>query len=94
MANLMLRRLGHVVLALARMLDVVACTLWLCPLYLIGLASRPTGTAMISSYVGAAELGGMPWAIRAARIIDYIAKCLGDKPRHCYRSYLIHRIDV
>lgn len=78
--------------ALARSLDIFVCTwFWLAPLYVFGLADRPSGRQMISCYVGNAAMNGMRWAIRAAAIIDWLACKVGDKPNHCSRSYLRYK---
>lgn len=80
-------RLRGVFWAWLRVADIVLCTLWLSPLYLIGLADRPTGTQMISVYVGKAALNKVPWGLRAAAVIDRAAEWLGDQPHHCIRAY-------
>lgn len=78
-------------LALLRALDILACTLWLAPLYLLGLADKPSGRQMISSYIGKAAANGHRWAIRAAMVIDWCAVRLGDRPAHCWRAYQHYR---
>lgn len=85
------KRLGQALWAVLIALDILACALWLAPLYVLGLASRPTGRQMISSYVGGAAASGMRWAKIAARLIDRLAQLLGDDPRHCERSFLKYR---
>lgn len=45
-------------LALLKAIDILACAVWLGVLYPFGLAARPTGRQMISSYVGEAAAGG------------------------------------
>lgn len=77
--------------ALLIALDILACTLWLGILYPLRLADKPTGRELISSYVGAAVLGGMTWAKWAAWVIDHLAMLLGDGPYHCVRTYLRHK---
>lgn len=47
-------RLGTAVMALLKAIDILACTIWLAPLYVVGLADKPTGRRMISSYIGEA----------------------------------------
>lgn len=69
-------------------LDVVLCTFWLAPLYVFGLAGRPTGRQLISSYVGEAQHNGMKWARIPAAVIDFGAELLGDGPDHCYRTFV------
>lgn len=66
----MIRRFGHVLRALLIVLDIIACFLWLAPLYLMGLASRPTGRQLISAYTGRAAINGNAWALRLEKIID------------------------
>ncbi len=83
-----LTRCGHCILPLLRAIDILACTVWLSLLYPFGLADRPTGRQLISGYVGKAAFHGAPWAIHAARILDWGALKLGDGPDHCLRAYL------
>lgn len=66
----LLIRLGHVLRALLILFDIVLCFCWLAPLYLVGLADRPTGRQLISAYVGRAMLNGHRWARIAAAVID------------------------
>jgi len=90
----MLVRLGHCALALLRALDLLVCTIWLCLLYPFGVADKPTGRELISSYVGRAASNGMAWGLRAAAVIDWCAVKLGDRPDHCLRAYLFYsRLD-
>lgn len=90
----MFARLGHCTLAMLRVLDLLACTSWLCLLYPLGLADRPTGRELISSYVGRGAFNGHRWAIRWAGLIDRAASWLGDGPDHCLRAYLFYsRLD-
>lgn len=74
-------------LALARARDIDWCTNWLAPLHLVGLADRPSGRQMISSYVGKAAANGHRWARIAAFLIDMGAVALGDTPEHCERAW-------
>lgn len=83
----MVRRFGEALLALLRALDILLCALWLCPLYIVGLADRPTGRLMISTYVGKALANGHRWAVWAAWAIDHLAMMVGDQPNHCARSW-------
>lgn len=87
----MLDRLAHCALALLRAVDVLACAVWLSSLYPFGLAGRPTGRETISAYVGSAAANRMPWGLRMARIIDWLAQRLGEAPGHCQRAYLFYR---
>ena len=66
----MLKRLKDVLFTWAIVLDIIACTLWLSPLYLVKLADRPTGRQVISAYVGAAAINGMKWALFAEKLIN------------------------
>lgn len=84
-------RFAIALLALLRALDILACTLWLAPLYLVGLADRPSGRQMISSYVGKAAANEHRWGRWTAAIIDQMAIWLGDQPDHCRRAYLHYR---
>ena len=77
------------------MLDIVICFFWLAPLYLVGLADKPTGRQLISGYVGKAAYNKHKWGIRAAKVIDWMAEKLGDGPDHCYRAYIFYKpIDI
>lgn len=87
----MIARLGTSIMALLKALDILACTIWLAPLYVFGLADRPSGRQMISSYVGLAASNGHRWAKRAAAVIDWAFELMGDKPDHCRRAYLHYR---
>lgn len=80
-----LRRIGHVVHGLLIVIDIAVCFVWLAPLYLVGLAGRPTGRQMISSYVGRALINGHRWARVAARVIDAVmgkSHCLAMANRY------------
>ena len=77
--------------ALGRSLTILACTLVYGPLFVIGLASRPTGRRMLSSYVGEAEANGHRWASLIAAAIDHVAEMFGGRPDHCRRAYLHYR---
>ena len=39
----MIARLGTAALALLIAIDVMLCTIWLAPLYVVGLADKPSG---------------------------------------------------
>lgn len=78
-------------LAMLKALDILACTIWLGPLYIIGLADKPTGRRMISSYVGMAVSYRRRWAYVAAAVIDWCAERFGDRPGHCHRAWLHYR---
>ncbi|MBB5985939.1 hypothetical protein [Sphingobium lignivorans] len=68
----MIRRIGHVMIAALIVLDIIACFVWLAPLYLLGLASRPNGRQLISAYTGRAAINGHRWALRLERVIDRV----------------------
>ena len=90
----MISRLTESFWAILIALDVLLCALWLAPLYALGLAGKPTGRQLISTYVGEAQHNGMKWAKVPAAVIDFGAELLGDGPDHCYRMYLkYHAID-
>lgn len=78
--------------ALLRALDLLVCTIWLAALYPFGLADRPTGRHMISSYVGKAATNGMAWGLRAEKVIDWVAELVGDAPHHCRRAYMFYKV--
>lgn len=67
-----MKRLQASGVALLIMLDVVACTLWLAPLHVLGLADKPTGRQLISGYVGKALVNGHKWAKPVAAAIDAV----------------------
>lgn len=83
----MIRRMGEYILPLLRAVDILCCALWLSALYPFGLASRPSGRELISSYIGEAQHNGHRWAQRAAAVIDWMAERLGDRPDHCLRAF-------
>lgn len=85
---IVITRARDCILPLLRALDILACTIWLSCLYPLGLADKPTGREMISSYVGEAAYNGMTWAKCASAVIDRLAILLGDKPQHCYRAFV------
>lgn len=86
----MIYRIAYVLRASFRLLDIIACFLWLAPLYIVGLADRPTGRQTISGYVGKAAFNGHRWGKRAAAVIDWLAIQVGDGPDHCHRAYLFY----
>ena len=87
----MIGRLKVAAFAFLRSIDILFCTIWLAPLYVVGLADRPSGRQMISSYVGKAASNGHYWGIAAEGVIDAIAEAFGDRPGHCLRAYLHYR---
>lgn len=72
-------------------LDIFACVIWLSLLYPFGLARKPTGREMISSYIGYCAFTGANWAVEAAKVLDWCACKLGDKPNHAQRAYLNYK---
>lgn len=83
----MIARLRASVLALLRALDILACTIWLAPLYVVGLADRPSGRQMISSYVGKAMVNGHRWAFFVGGVIDWVFLPIDGRPDHCIRAF-------
>ncbi len=84
----MIRRAGDAFWALLRAIDILVCTLWLAPLYVLNLADKPSGRKMVSSYIGKASMNGHRWAKRAEGIINWSFTIFGGKPDHCRRAYL------
>jgi|SRR6478609_4423493 len=84
-----LQRQLFILKAFLRIVDLVACFLWLAPLYAISprFADRPNGRQLISWYVGKAAYNNAPWALRVEKIIDWLAVKVGDQPLHCRHSY-------
>jgi hypothetical protein len=87
----MIGRLLESLIAILRATDIWLCTWWLAPLYVLGLADKPSGRQMISSYIGKGQVYGRAWARIAGGIIDRAAMLLGDKPNHCLRAYRHYR---
>lgn len=87
----MTRRLLESIAALLRAINILCATLWLSPLYVLGLADRPSGRQMISCYVGKAMTNGWAWARVVGGLIDRGAILLGDRPDHCIRAYRHYR---
>lgn len=67
---------------------ILICTLWQGVLYPFGLASKPSGRRMTSTFVGEAAANNQRWALVLAPIIDKVFMWLGDRPDHCERAYL------
>jgi len=86
----MITRVGHVIRGFLRLMDILLCFLWLAPLYIVGLADRPTGRQLVSGYVGKAAYNGHRWGVRAATVIDKLAEWLGDGADHCHRVHLFY----
>ncbi len=81
-------RLRHSAFAVLVTLTIALCTIWQGVLYPFGLASKPSGRRMTSSFVGEASCNGHRWGRIAAAIIDRMFLMLGDKPEHCHRAYI------
>lgn len=86
-----LTRCSHCILPILRALDVLICQIWLSLLYPFGLADRPTGYHLVSSYVGKAAANGTRWGARAAAVVDSLFILFGEPPGHCQRAYALWR---
>ena len=83
-----LARLWHSAFACLVSIDILLCTTWQGVLYPFGLASKPSGRRMVSSFVGEAAHNGHRWGIILAAILDRVFLWLGDQPRHCWRAFI------
>lgn len=83
-----LLRLRQSLFALLVTFTIAICTVWQGVLYPFGLASKPSGRRMTSSFVGEAAHNGRRWGIILAAIIDCVFLKLGDKPQHCHRAFI------
>ena len=83
-----LLRIRQSVFAVLVTLTIALCTIWQGALYPFGLASKPSGRRMTSSFVGEAAFNGRRWGIILASMIDRVFLMLGDKPQHCHRAYI------
>lgn len=81
-------RLRQSAFAVLVTLTILLCTIWQGALYPFGLASKPSGRRMTSSFVGEAAFNGHRWAKVATAVIDRMFLMLGDKPGHCHRAYI------
>lgn len=79
----MLRRLLEIWIAFLVLLDAIVCYFCIAPLYLFNVASKPTGTQLISSYIGEAYLNNMRWSI----IPNLLINTLFLNKNHCVESY-------
>lgn len=70
---------------------ILLCTIWQGALYPFGLASRPSGRRMTSTFVGEAASNGRRWGRIMAAIIDRVFLWLGDRPDHCQRAFENYR---
>jgi len=87
----MKKRLLIFLMALGRTITILLCTLWFGPLYVVGLASKPTGRQMTSSYLGEALYNGQKWAIPIAGLVDSLFEELEGKSNHCLNTYLKYK---
>lgn len=85
------KRLLVFLMALARSTTIMLCTLWFGSLYVFGLASRPTGRQMTSSYVGEAFVNGHRWAVPVAFVIDFFIEEITGEKDHCVSTYLFYK---
>lgn len=83
-----LTRLCQSAFAVLVSIDILLCTTWQGVLYPLGLASKPSGRRMVSSFVGEAAHNGHRWGIVLAAMIDRVFLLLGDKPEHCHRAFI------
>jgi len=81
-------RIRQSIFALLVTLTIALCTIWQGVLYPFGLASKPSGRRMTSSFVGEAAFNGHRWGIVLAAVIDRAFLLLGDKPQHCHRAFI------
>jgi hypothetical protein len=81
-------RLRQSAFAVLVTLTILLCTLWQGALYPFGLASKPSGRRMTSSFVGEAAFNGRRWGRIMAAVIDRAFLMLGDKPQHCHRAFI------
>lgn len=88
MIRAFLQRLRHSLFAVLVTLTIALCTVWQGALYPFGLASKPSGRRMTSSFVGEAAFNGHRWGRIMAAIIDRVFMALGDKPHHCHRAFI------
>jgi hypothetical protein len=61
----------------------VGCTFW--TYVLLGRGKPPNADETISSRVGRAAVAGKRWGLVAERIINRLARWVGDAPDHCRR---------
>lgn len=83
-----LARIWRSVFAVLVSLDILLCTVWQGILYPLGLASKPSGRRLVSSFVGEAVFNGHRWGRIMAAVIDRVFMVLGDKPHHCHRAFI------
>lgn len=87
-ASPLIERLKHSGFAILISLDILLCTIWQAVLYPLGLASKPSGRRMISSFVGEAAHNRHRWGIALAAILDRVFLWMGDRPDHCGRAFI------
>lgn len=83
----MIARLGIAALALLVAIDILLCTVWKAPLYVVGLAEKPTGRQLISQFVGKAAINGHRWARIVEAIINTLIFWERDHCRATFRKY-------
>lgn len=83
----MASKLIESLLAILISIDILLCTVWQATLYPFGLASKPSGRRMISSFVGEASANQHRWGRILELIIDLIFCSLEEQPAHCRRAY-------
>lgn len=88
MISRFLRRVRESGFAFLVTLTIMLCTIWQGVLYPFGLAGKPSGRRMTSSFVGEAAFNGHRWGIVLAAMIDRVFLLLGDKPEHCHRAFI------
>jgi len=81
-------RLRQSAFAVLVTMTILLCTIWQGALYPFGLASKPSGRRMTSSFVGEAAFNGHRWGRIMAAVIDGAFRLLGDKPDHCHRAFI------
>ena len=88
MINLFIQRILESLLAILIAMNILVCTIWQSVLYPFGLASRPSGRRMISSFVGEAQFNKRRWGMVLGPVIDRLFLAIGTGPNHCVNSYL------
>jgi len=81
-------RVRQSTLAILITTTIAICTLWQGALYPFGLASKPSGRRMTSTFIGEAASNGHRWGMVLSAIVDWVFDALGDGPNHCERTYL------
>lgn len=76
------------ILAVLIAANILFCAIWQGILYPFGLASKPSGRRMISSFVGEAQFNKRWWGNMLGPVIDKLFELIGTGPNHCINSYL------